>query len=71
MANASLLEKEGPITLDDLKANFRAGGAHPRRILSFESVGRNENTPPKWVVYFYGDPERTRTVDLQRDRLAC
>ena len=24
MANASLLEKEGPITLDDLKANFRA-----------------------------------------------
>ena len=20
---------------------------------------------------FYGDPERTRTVDLQRDRLAC
>ena len=24
MANASLLEKEGPITLDDLKSNFRA-----------------------------------------------
>ena len=24
-----------------------------------------------WVVFFYGDPERTRTVDLQRDRLAC
>ena len=21
--------------------------------------------------YFFGDPERTRTVDLQRDRLAC
>ena len=20
---------------------------------------------------FFGDPERTRTVDLQRDRLAC
>ena len=24
MTNTSLLEKEGPITLDDLKANFRA-----------------------------------------------
>ena len=22
-------------------------------------------------AYFFGDPERTRTVDLQRDRLAC
>ena len=22
-------------------------------------------------VLFCGDPERTRTVDLQRDRLAC
>ncbi len=21
--------------------------------------------------FFFGDPERTRTVDLQRDRLAC
>ena len=22
-------------------------------------------------LFFFGDPERTRTVDLQRDRLAC
>ena len=25
-----------------------------------------------WLdAYLFGDPERTRTVDLQRDRLAC
>ena len=23
------------------------------------------------LIIQYGDPERTRTVDLQRDRLAC
>ena len=28
-----------------------------------------ESHPNGWL--FYGDPERTRTVDLQRDRLAC
>ena len=29
-----------------------------------------KQTIERWSV-FYGDPERTRTVDLQRDRLAC
>ena len=26
---------------------------------------------PGWDDFSFGDPERTRTVDLQRDRLAC
>ena len=26
---------------------------------------------PEWDDFFFGDLERTRTVDLQRDRLAC
>ena len=33
-------------------------------------VHKNNTIPMGWC-YFYGDPERTRTVDLQRDRLAC
>ena len=28
-------------------------------------------THPDGMGLFFGDPERTRTVDLQRDRLAC
>ena len=30
-----------------------------------------KKTPSKWMAFLFGDPERTRTVDLQRDRLAC
>ena len=35
------------------------------------SVPIYKKAPPKGGVFLYGDPERTRTVDLQRDRLAC
>ena len=35
--------------------------------LSYRGICRGELT----LTSFYGDPERTRTVDLQRDRLAC
>ena len=31
---------------------------------------RKKNATPIGVTFF-GDPEQTRTVDLQRDRLAC
>ena len=49
-----------------------ASNAHPRCILFFESVlpdSKKETT--RMGGFFFGDPERTRTVDLQRDRLAC
>ena len=41
------------------------------RIELFESVVAKNKTHPFGWVLFFGDPERTRTVDLQRDRLAC
>ncbi len=34
-------------------------------------VGQTEKSPLAKSKRGYGDPERTRTVDLQRDRLAC
>ena len=38
----------------------------------FESVRElYKKKSTEWWTSFYGDPERTRTVDLQRDRLAC
>ena len=37
-----------------------------RGILSKASFAQNTQD-----AYLFGDPERTRTVDLQRDRLAC
>ena len=41
--------------------------------LFFESVFLElpKRKPPLWGGFLFGDPERTRTVDLQRDRLAC
>ena len=39
--------------------------------LSSPTVSIIKKKTTLWVVFFYGDPERTRTVDLQRDRLAC
>ena len=43
-------------------------------ILWFESVliiAKKEKPFLMEWLFFFGDPERTRTVDLQRDRLAC
>ena len=42
-----------------LRAGFRVRSLHKKR------------SHPEWDDFFFGDPERTRTVDLQRDRLAC
>ena len=40
--------------------------------LEFESVLLdNKKEAIRMDDFFFGDPERTRTVDLQRDRLAC
>ena len=38
----------------------------------FSSPSEDKKEKPSyWMAFFFGDPERTRTVDLQRDRLAC
>ena len=57
------MERPGPYPAGDLPP---AG-----RIISFESVGEQKKNSSHRDEFFFGDPERTRTVDLQRDRLAC
>ena len=58
---------------------YGAAGALPGRkpatgrfhlIVRVRWGAKNKTHPDGWVLFF-GDPERTRTVDLQRDRLAC
>ena len=58
---------------------YGAAGALPGRkpatgrfhlIIRVRRGAKNKTHPDGWVLFF-GDPERTRTVDLQRDRLAC
>ena len=36
----------------------------------FFHIANKKRHPDGWR-FLFGDPERTRTVDLQRDRLAC
>ena len=43
--------------------------ANPSLVLS--AVRKNRKIPASKKKRGFGDPERTRTVDLQRDRLAC
>ena len=58
----------------------RSAAAEPRRLRHVTSMlhlivrvlshdNKKRNHPDGW--FLFGDPERTRTVDLQRDRLAC
>ena len=45
---------------------------HPKRVTGFCGyMGQSKSAIPKGMALHSGDPERTRTVDLQRDRLAC
>ena len=42
----------------------------PGSYILLSSPNKTKKTA-SYEAIFYGDPERTRTVDLQRDRLAC
>ncbi len=41
------------------------------RMVRVHCVTTKKEAHPFGMSFFHGDPERTRTVDLQRDRLAC
>ena len=66
-----------PNGLVSLWCRFRQAGIEqqPTGLLHFDFRVRSK---AKQIIpilsdgdYLFGDPERTRTVDLQRDRLAC
>ena len=42
-----------------------------RILFSSPYRGAKKKSHPNGWLFFFGDLERTRTVDLQRDRLAC
>ena len=42
-----------------------------KELLPRKQLIHDKKRHPDWDDVFIGDPERTRTVDLQRDRLAC
>lgn len=48
--------------------NLKSAGAQNAHRLIFEQTKKPQAIKD---LRFFGDPERTRTVDLQRDRLAC
>ena len=46
-------------------------GLSLRAAFRVRSSDNKKRSHPEWDDFFFGDLERTRTVDLQRDRLAC